>query len=302
MQRLSYLVSYPFLWFISVLPFPLFYRLSDIACFLVYRLVGYRKKVVRSNLQLTFPGKTPDELKKIEKRFYRHMCDMFLESVKTMAINEADLRRRYLLPNLKRLQQMEKSRSVLLLYSHYGNWEWSVVVNRSINATGYAVYQKLNNPYFDKLFRRIRARWNTRPINQKETVRTVVKNERDGVRGIYGIVSDQSPQAHRAQYWAPFMGVTVPIFTGPETLARKLGLAVYYAKVNKLGRGHYSLEFVPICKDGQKTKEHEITDRFLQLVEEQVRAQPAFYLWTHRRWKHRNKVPERYRFPAPTAG
>jgi KDO2-lipid IV(A) lauroyltransferase len=295
MQRLIYLVSYPFLWFISVLPFPLFYRFSDLAFFLVYRLVGYRKKVVRSNLRLTFPDKTETQLRETEKQFYSHMCDMFLESVKTMSISEADLSTRYLLPNISRLQQMEKRRSVLVLFSHYGNWEWSVVINKSIRSAGYAVYQKLNNPHFDNLIRRIRARWNTRPINQKETVRIVVKNEKEGIRGVYGVVSDQSPQAHLAQYWAPFMGVTVPIFTGPETLARKLGLAVYYGKVNKLGRGHYSLEFIPICADGQKTKEHEITNRFLQLVEEQVRADPAFYLWTHRRWKHRDKVPDPYK-------
>jgi KDO2-lipid IV(A) lauroyltransferase len=302
MQRLSYLVSYPFLWLISILPFPLFYRFSDLIFFLLYRVLGYRKKVVRSNLRLTFPAKSEAELRKIEKKFYRHMCDMFLESVKTMAISESDLRKRYLLPNITSLQQMEKQKSILLLFSHYGNWEWSIVVNRSIRSEGYAVYQKLNNPHFNNLIKRNRARWNTRPINQKETVRTVVKNEKSGIRGVYGIVSDQSPQAHRAQYWAPFMGITVPIFTGPETLARKLGLAVYFGKVNKLGRGYYSLEFVRICEDGQKTKEHEITNRFLQLVEEQVRAEPAFYLWTHRRWKHRNKVPGQHTQPGGSAG
>jgi KDO2-lipid IV(A) lauroyltransferase len=294
MQRAFYLLSYPFLWFISILPFPLLYALSDLVFIMVYYLLGYRKKVVWDNLQLVFPDKEEAELKRIRKDFYRHLCDMFLESAKTMTISANSLRARYRVKNMEYLLELEKKGSVLLLFSHYGNWEWSVVINKSIASRGYAVYQNMNNPHFDALVKRIRARWNTLLINQKETVRTLVRNEKEGIRGIYGIVSDQSPQAHRAQYWAPFMGVTVPIFNGPENLARRFGLPVVFADVTKLKRGHYSVEFVPIADDGAATEAHEITDAFLRLTEAQIRNNPCCYLWTHRRWKHRDKVPAKF--------
>lgn len=259
--------------------------------FLVFRVLAYRKKVVLDNLKLAFPEREPQELLAIRKAFYRHMCDMLLESVKTMTIGADELTSRYQLLNIDFLRNLEKKKSVLVLFSHYGNWEWSIVVNKSIASEGYAVYQKLNNASFDALIKRIRARWNTTPINQKETVRTVMRNEQQGIRGVYGIVADQSPQLHLAQYWAPFMGVEVPIYVGPESLARRLGLAVVYAKVSKLKRGHYTLEFIPICEDGRKTAEHNITDSFLRLTEAQIRQAPAYYLWTHRRWKHRHQAP-----------
>ena len=295
MQLLVYILAYPFLWLLSVLPFPLFYRFSDLTFFLVYHLIGYRRKVVRSNLQLVFPEKSENEIKQIQKKFYRHFCDMFLEIVKTMNLRESDLEKRFRISNIELLQELEGKKGVLLLFPHYGNWEWSIIVNRHIKSAGYAVYQRIENLYFDRLIRKIRAKWNTSLITQQETIRTVMRNEQEAKPGVYGIVSDQSPQAFWAQYWSKFMGVTVPIFNGPETLAKKLDLAVLFARISKEKRGHYALELIPITKAGKNTAENEITEAFLRLTEEQIRNRPEYYLWTHRRWKHRNKVPEKFK-------
>ena len=141
---------------------------------------------------------------------------------------------------------------MLLVCSHYANWEWNVSINNYVESKGYAIYQKIGNRYFDKLIRRLRSRWNTTPITQKETVRTVIRNEQQGVRGIYGIVSDQSPMVSQAQYWTKFLGITVPVFTGPESLARKLNLAVAFLRVTKVKRGYYSLEIVPITENDHR--------------------------------------------------
>ncbi|MDX1327595.1 MAG: lipid A biosynthesis acyltransferase, partial [Arenibacter sp.] len=119
-------------------------------------------------------------------------------------------------------------------------------------------------------------------------------NERKGVRAIYGMVSDQSPQAHRANSWSEFMCIKVPIYNGAEALARKLDLAVVFLKVTKVKRGYYQLQVIPITQSGKNTSEHQITEQFLKLTEEQIRENPAYYLWTHRRWKHRNKVPAQF--------
>ncbi len=291
MQFLVYILVYPLLWLISILPFRLFYFFSDFVFFVLFYVVGYRKRVVSENLARAFPGKSKKELKKIKKEFYRHMCDMFLEMVKTLNISKEELKERYKIINIEVLQDIVKDKSVLIVCSHYANWEWNVSINNYVNAKGYAVYQKIGNSYFDDLIKKIRAKWNTTLITQQETVKTVYRNVQNGVNSAYGMVSDQSPQVKRAQYWSEFMGVKVPIFNGPESMSRKLDLAVVFLKVSKVKRGYYQAEFIPITTSGKQTKKHQITDQFLRLTEDQIREKPEYYLWTHKRWKHRNKVP-----------
>lgn len=217
---------------------------------------------------------------------------MFLEMVKTMSLSKEAVKKKYHITNIEVFQEIEKTKSILIVCSHYANWEWNVSINNYVQSKGYAVYQKISNKYFDAFIRKTRAKWNTELITQKETVKTVVRNHQNGIRAGYGMVSDQSPQAHRAQYWKEFMGIKVPIFNGAETLARKLDLAVVFLKVSKVKRGYYQAEFIPITLAGSKTEKNEITNRFLELTEQQILERPEHYFWTHRRWKHRDKVPE----------
>lgn len=223
------------------------------------------------------------------------MCDTFLEMIKTLNMSKEDLRKRYHICNIEVLQKISESKSTLILCSHYANWEWNVSINNYVDIKGYAVYQKIGNRYFDKMIKKIRAQWNTTLITQEETVKTIVRNEQNNIIGGYGMVSDQSPQAHRAQYWSEFMGVKVPIFNGAETLARKFDLAVVFLKVSKVKRGYFKAELIPITNSGKETEKNEITDRFLRLTEAQIKERPEYYLWTHKRWKHRNEVPEKHR-------
>ena len=294
MQLLVYIIAYPFLWLISILPYRLFYLFSDLVYILVYRIIGYRKKVVYNNLTLVFPHKSEKEKKSIQKAFYKHMCDMFLETIKTLNIGEEELKKRYATPNIDLLLEIEKKRSILVMLPHYANWEWSIIVNRYVKSKGFAIYQEIGNVYFDRLIKKIRAIWNTTPISQQETVITMARNHQNGIKAIYGIVSDQSPQAHLAQYWTKFMNIKVPVFNGPELLAKRYDHAVIFAKVSKVKRGYYKTEFIPIALEGSKTEKNEITNQFLKLTEEEIIQNPAYYLWTHRRWKHRDKVPEKY--------
>lgn len=292
MQLLAFILIYPLLWVISILPHHIFYGFSNVVYFLVYRIIGYRKDVVRNNLELVFPNKRKEELTAIEKGFYRHMCDMFLEMVKGMNLSKEAFRKKYNVLNAEVLREIEKEKSVLILCSHYANWEWNVSINNYVESKGYAVYQKISNSYFDKLVRKIRAKWNTSLISQQETTKTVIRNHKNNIPAIYGMVSDQSPQVKRAHYWKEFMGVRVPIFNGAETLARKLDLAVVFLKVSKVKRGYYQAEFIPITLSGSSTEKNEITDRFIELTELQIKERPEHYLWTHRRWKHRGKEPK----------
>jgi KDO2-lipid IV(A) lauroyltransferase len=252
---------------------------------------------VYRNLKLTFPQKPEEEITRLQKAFYRHMCDVFLEMVKTMSLDKESVKERFVVTNKDVLQEIEKSKSILLVCAHYANWEWIASINNYIHAKGYAVYQKVSNPYFERLATRMRNRWNTTLITQKETIKTVLRNEQNNVRAVYGMVSDQSPQLQPNQYWSEFMGVPVPIFNGYESLARKLDLAVVFLKVSKIKRGYYAATFVPITLSGGITAPNEITEQFLRLVEEQIRERPELYLWTHRRWKHTEKAPKEITAP-----
>jgi KDO2-lipid IV(A) lauroyltransferase len=295
MQFVVFILVYPILWFVSVLPYTIFYFLSDVLFFITYYIVGYRKKVVFNNLKLVFPDKKDEELIDIQRKFYKHMIDMFMEMVKTMSLSKEDVKKRYDVVNIEVLKEIEKEKSILIVCSHYANWEWNVSINNYVGGKGYAVYQKIMNSYFDNWIKKVRARWNTTLITKEETIKTVFKNVKDNVTALYGMVSDQSPQAHRAPYWTDFMGITVPVFNGAEMMARKMDLAVVFLKVSKVKRGYYKAEFIPITTDAKHTEKNEITNQFLRLTEQQIREKPEHYLWTHRRWKHRDKVDRNYK-------
>jgi len=293
MHLVVYLLAYPLLWFISKLPFRLFYLLSDFVFFLLYTVIGYRKKVVKSNLELAFPEKSAQEIRRIQRKFYAHMCDVFLEMIKTMGMTEKQLKQRFKILNIEEMLKLEKQKSILLLFPHYASWEWSIIINSYISSKGYAVYQKISNPYFDKLIKNIRGQWNTELITQRETVKTVLLNERNQIKASYGMISDQSPQVSRTQLWAKFMGITVPVHNGAEIMARKFDLNVVFLKVAKIKRGYYAAELLPITTTPQETEETAITKTFLQMTEAQIRENPEYYLWTHKRWKHRFKAPNK---------
>jgi KDO2-lipid IV(A) lauroyltransferase len=276
---------------VSILPFPFFYAVSDGIFFLVFHVVGYRKKVVMENLKLTLPDKNGAELKRIQKEFYRHMCDMFMEMIKTLSISNSDIEKRFVLYNLELLHDLEQKKNIILVGGHYANWEWAVHLNDKIRSTGYGIYKKINNVYFDKMVKGIRAKWGAQLILTHETVQIVTETEKQGKKAIFGLLSDQSPQMSKAYYWNEFMGVNVPIFTGAEFMARKLDLAVVFIKVEKVKRGYYQATFSTITESGATTVENEITDAIMAKVEAQIKEKPEHYLWTHKRWKHRGKTP-----------
>lgn len=288
MQFLVYILAYPLLWLISILPFPIFYLFSDFVYFLIYRVIGYRKKVVRENLALALPHLSDAERKNIEKKFYKHMCDMFLEMVKTMSISHEEMDRRFQITNLDLvLDYAKKGKSVILVASHYASYEWLLTINPKIGFKGIAVYKKLANPYFDKLVRKIRSKYNTEMIETRKAIPTMAQNQRNDVLAMYGLASDQSPKLDRIFHSMKFMGVEVPVHTGAEMLAKKYDLAVIMVKVKKVKRGFYEATFLSLADDPKEYADFEITEMYLKEVEKQILEVPEFYLWTHKRWKHR---------------
>ena len=171
MQFLAYILIYPFLYIISILPFRLLYILSDILFGLVYYIIGYRRKTVRHNLRLVFPEKSEKEINAISKKFFHHLCDMILESIKSLTISEAEITKRFQFKHIEEIHKLEKAnRSIVLMCAHYANFEWIFIAQRFVNHKGYGVYKRLENKYFDRLIKRIRAKYNTDLITTKETI------------------------------------------------------------------------------------------------------------------------------------
>ena len=290
MQLVIYLLLYPLLYIISIFPFRLLYAFSDFLYLIIYRVFGYRKKVVRDNLKLVYPNKSEKELKQITKLFYHHLCDMMVEAIKSITISAETMRAHFTFKNIELIKELEaKNRSIVLMCAHYGSWEWIFILQTYVSHKGYAVYKKLSNPYFDKLFKRVRAKYNSHLITTKQTIPTLIKSKQNGELTINGFVSDQSPRLSKTHHWGSFMGIDIPVFTGAEMLAKKLDMSVVFFKVKRLKRGYYETTFELMAENPMEYPDYEITDDFLKRVEKQIHEAPQYYLWTHKRWKHRNK-------------
>ncbi len=288
MNFLIYLIVYPILWLISKLPFSALYLFSDFVYIIVYRIVKYRKRSVRSNLALALPHLTNQERTTIEKKFYRHLCDMFLEMIKTMSISDEEINKRFVYTNLDLYYELEnKQKSIALMTAHYASYEWAISLNKKATFKSFAIYKKINNPYFDQLVQKIRAKFEAILITTKNTLTTIVQNKTNNVLGLYGFASDQSPKLSTTYHWANFMNIKVPVHTGAEMLAKKYDLNVMFLKIKKVNRGYYEATFEVLAENTTQIPNYQITDNFLKLVEHQILEAPEFYLWTHNRWKHR---------------
>ncbi|WP_297511771.1 lipid A biosynthesis acyltransferase [Flavobacterium sp.] len=290
MQLLAYLLLYPLIWCIARLPFPMLYLLSDATYLLVYRLIGYRKKTVRKNLELAFPQKSTAEIIAIEKKSYRHLCDMFMEMIKTMAISRKEIDARFSYTNLEVYTELEKKgKSIAVLIPHYASYEWVISMNHIIQFKGYAIYKRINNPYFDKMVRDIRSRFKAYLITTKETKKIIESNAKEGILGVYGFASDQTPRWGENLYWHHFMGIETPIHIGAESLAKRYDMNMIYLRVEKVKRGYYVGTFEVLTDDVKTVPDYKISEYFMSKVEEQINAQPEYYMWTHKRWKHKKE-------------
>ncbi len=295
MKLLVFIVAYPLLWAVSRLPFSIIYGISDVLFYLVYHVVRYRRNVVRENLILVFPEKDPSEQKKIGKDFYKHMCDMFLEMIKTMGISKTEMQKRFQCENIELLQQYEsQGKSTIVMFPHYASWEWALSLNAQLNAPGYGIYQKIQNPYFDKLIRDIRSKFGTTLLQTDESTRLIARKTREKEAFTLGIISDQSPLYFKAKYWTDFMGITVPVHIGGEVLSKTFDLVPLYLNLKKLKRGYYSATVKCLSENPKAVPNYGITDLFLKETESSINEAPEFYFWTHKRWKHRHNVPEQF--------
>lgn len=288
MQRLLYYITYPLLWLTSLLPMWLLYLKSDALFLLAYYIAGYRKKVIRENLELAFPEKGKAEILTIQKKFYQHLCDIIVETIKSITISEKEIRKRFNVKNIEMLDPLyAKEKSVLLMAGHYGNWEWSGILNKMMKHQAHAVYKPLRSKQMDAVVKNIRERFGGIIVSNRAVVPMLYRKMKKGQLTLTYILSDQTPKEGAYKHRDTFMGVNVPVFTGTEELAKKFDFACVYLKVEKVKRGYYTATFETITENPKEHKDFEITRMFFDKLEAQIRETPALYLWSHKRWKFR---------------
>lgn len=290
MKKLSYGLLYGAAYLLSLLPFWVLYGLSDCICFLMFRVVRYRRRVVWKNLKASFPEKTDEELRHIERDFYHWLCDYIVETLKLLSISDENLLKRMEFRGIEELEKCyDRGQNCAAILGHYCNWEWlsatGLAFHRYPQAVMGLIYHPLYNDAFDRLFIAIRSAHGGDCIPKKDVLRHLVKCKQEGKPYLFGYISDQAPRWMNIHLWIKFLNQDTSVFTGGERIMRKANDAVFYVEMERPRRGYYTCTFRKITDNIKTLPENEVTRRFFVLLEETIRRNPAFYLWTHNRWK-----------------
>jgi len=243
---------------------------------------------VIKNITNSFPEFTAKEIKNTTRKFYRHLADIMLESSATLYLSRRRLDKMYLIENPEIFKHyFELERNVIFIAGHFNNWEGSVVLSYLVPHKLYAVYKPIKNKRFEKEFRRARGRHHANVTPMKQIGRELIISNKNNELTATGLVTDQRPVKQHIHYWTDMLNQKTPVFLGTEKLAVKFDAVVLYMNTRKIKRGVYSSKFELITETPKKTKEHEITEKHVRILEALIRGKPAYYLWSHDRWKHK---------------
>jgi KDO2-lipid IV(A) lauroyltransferase len=245
-----------------------------------------------SNLQLVFPDKNKDEIEAVTKKYYRHLADIFVEIMYSLYIPETIIRKRIRYVNPELLDKYySEGRHIVAVTGHYANWEWGYGFPMYCRHKLMEVYKKMSNKIIDRLFRDIRARFGGIPV-EMSNLKPIITEIKKQPTLVY-LIADQTPaENEQSWYYTSFLGVSgTPVFTGPEKFAQKFDAVFIFVNMQKVKRGYYRLEFIPLCENSKNTSTHELTDKYLRNVEKIIYDKPEYWMWSHRRWKRR-KITE----------
>lgn len=283
-----YYVVYAFWYLLSLLPMRIHYLLSDGLYLIIYRLAKYRIKVVRNNLSSSFPEKTEDELRQIERDFYHWFCDYIAETVKMFSMSEDEMRRRMHFEGAEQINEdIRQGKCVTIFLGHYCNWEWvsSLPLNISSESMCVQLYHPIENKSFDRLFLHSRGRFHSHSVEMKEAFKLLVGWQKEGKITVTGFISDQVPGYASMHYWPQFLHHDTPAYTGGERIARIMGTTVYYLDIERPRRGYYIGTFVKVCDNPKSLPKFAITEQYYRMLENSIQRAPAYWLWSHNRWK-----------------
>lgn len=273
----------------SLLPLRVHYLLSDVVYCIVYYVVRYRVGLVRKNLRDSFPDKTDRELHDMEKAFYHFFSDYIVETIKLMTISREEMCRRMTFSGVEHINDATRQgRSVSLYLGHYCNWEWITCIGLHIDPDVYGgqVYHILENRIFDKFFLYLRSRMNSTCVPMSEILRRRIECQRKGQPMVMGYIADQVPLWNNIHYWTDFLHHDTPVLTGAEKLTKRFGDVALYLDISRPRRGYYHADIIPLADGDTRTvPDYDITEAYFRALENTIRRQPEFWLWTHNRWK-----------------
>ncbi|QXP74753.1 lysophospholipid acyltransferase family protein [Tenacibaculum sp. HL-MS23] len=293
MKFFTFAITYPFIWLLSRLPMGILYLFSDFFFFVLYHILGYRKKTIIGNLNTAFPNKKRKEINKLSRKFSRHFVDLIFESIKSFTISEKEILKRYKYKNPELINELTKQgKSIALVGAHQANWEWAFAMPKFLDINCYGAYTKIQNPYFEKKIKTSRTKFGFEGVPTIEFNKTISSREAKKIQTLYILLSDQSPKVRKTRYWSHFLNKKVPVHTGAEILAKKYDLTVVNMNTTKIKRGYFETEFELITDNPKSFDNFEITDKFLEITERNINKQPECYLWSHKRFKHKDKYDE----------
>ncbi len=275
---------------LSVIPLNILYFLSDSIFGFLYYVLKYRRNVVFNNLQNSFPNKSRSELVQIEKGFYRHFCDIFIESVKILTISKTQIKKRFKVKNPEIMQGFfDNGQSVIMYGAHLGNWEWMASLPLHIPHEFLSFYQEQSNKYFDELMLLSRQRFHTKCIESKSGYKALVNHSNENILTLTYMIGDQSPAINSTKHWTAFLNQDTAFLIGAARLAKKCNQVLVYPRMVGIKRGYYEFEFIVIETEDEASA---MIDNYAKLLEENIVAQPTQWLWSHRRWKLKNTATQ----------
>ena len=297
-MNILYHLAFAFWYACSLLPLRFLYVVSDMLYYPLYYVVRYRRRVVRKNLTESFPEKTTAEIIRIEKQFYAFFCDYVVETLKQFSMSEKQMRRRMTFSgtdDIIRDMEREGKHFTFIYLGHYCNWEWIASMPYWFPEKTLCgqIYHPLYNKAFDRLFLKLRSQYGAICIPMKETLRKIIEMRRQGEQVVIGFISDQAPKWNSIHHFTPFLHHETPVFIGTEKIGRKMDAVIYFAEVTRPRRGYYHCHLYRMVDDIGAVSEYEVTDIYMQHLEQMIRREPQFWLWSHNRWKRTKAEWER---------
>ncbi len=282
-----YYLVFPLFWLLSLLHLRVLYVLADCVYPIIHYVVRYRLKVVRQNLREAFPEKSQKELRHIEARYYHLFCDYFVENIKLTTMSPKQFLRRVTFSNIEAFHQMvnEGKQFTFFCTGHYGNWEWGAALCYMVpNQHVLEIYHRVRNRALNRILLRNRARYGCECVKMRHTLfRLAALRKTDG-KYVVGFIADQQPKWNAIHHFTPFLHHDTAVFTGAERIAKKFDAAMVYGRVTRPKRGYYHFEIIPISSQAKQHPDYELTDRYMQLLEEDIQREPYLWLWSHKRW------------------
>jgi Kdo2-lipid IVA lauroyltransferase/acyltransferase len=291
MAAIGYYLFYGLNWIITLLPLPVLYIFSDFLYLILYNVAGYRRKVVATNLRNSFPEKTDKELKIIEKKFYRHLADVIIETLKSTHLTKANQKKRFTYSNLEIIYKLrEEKRDIIAVLGHYNNWEWPTLLPYYLKYKTIIIYKPLQNKYFNNFVNNNRSKDGIVLTPTSQVIREIINYRKNNINTVSVFISDQIPAMGDIKYWTTFLNQDTAVFTGAGKIASKYDMAIVFFHVQKVKRGYYNLDIELLFDHTEGLSEEVITEKHVRRLEEIIREKPENWIWSHRRWKHKKPL------------